>query len=92
MKKSFKKSTIKTKKKTYNKDKEPQTPRIEGKEWKRQSKKYKGTKKRMKVLGALIIILLILVAVLGYVYFFKIDTDGDGLPDIIDDDDDKDGD
>lgn len=85
-----KKHKVKTSKKDLKKDKKSKEIREESIEWKRQAKKYGRTKKSMRVLGTIIIVLLIILSVLGYVYFFQIDTDADGIPDISDSDDDND--
>jgi len=62
----------------------------ESEEWKKQVRKYKRAKKRTKILGILIAIFVIIATLLGYVYYFQIDTDGDGKPDVSDPDDDND--
>jgi hypothetical protein len=80
----------KSKSKKKSDKSKPTDSRTESKEWKQQARKYKSTKRRTKVLGLLIIIFIIIATILGYIYFFKIDTDGDGIPDSRDDDDDDD--
>ena len=71
------------------KRKRPKT-KAERDEWKLQVKKFKRTKGRVRAIGVVLLILIIFASILGYVYFFQIDTDGDGIPDATDTDDDND--
>jgi hypothetical protein len=64
--------------------------REDSKEWKKHLKKYKQSKTRVRFLGLVIGVLIIIACILGYVYFYQIDTDGDGIPDSRDSDDDND--
>jgi hypothetical protein len=76
--------------KSTKKPKTEPEPRKESKEWKKHLKQYKSVRRRTRILGIMIILLLIIASVLGYIYFFELDTDGDGIPDATDNDDDND--
>jgi hypothetical protein len=73
-----------------NKKKKKPRSKAERDEWKLQVKNFKRTKGRVRAIGVILLILIIFASILGYVYFFQIDTDGDGIPDASDSDDDND--
>lgn len=88
--KSKTKSKIEPKSKTKSKVAD-KVPRKESSAWKKQKKMFERSKTRVKILGIIIILFIIFAVVLGYIYFYQVDTDGDGILDIVDDDDDNDG-